>query len=90
MHRRTTTRARRRRPIGAAAVRRACGATAARRALVAVTASFAFGALTGPIAAQTFSLVNDGANPIVTDVGLGSKYYGTAWVDYDNDGDVDL
>jgi PKD repeat protein len=39
--------------------------------------------------AQTFTKVTDEQNPIVTTT-IGSNYSGVAWVDYDNDGDVDL
>ncbi|MCC6649802.1 MAG: CRTAC1 family protein [Candidatus Eisenbacteria bacterium] len=44
-----------------------------------------------PASAQTFAKVTDPANPIVTlGSGPGGSFIGSAWVDTDNDGDLDL
>jgi hypothetical protein len=41
--------------------------------------------------AFSFTKVTDPGNPIVTDPGADNqKYYGTSWIDYDGDGDIDL
>lgn len=42
-----------------------------------------------PLTGQPFTRITDTANPIVTTTIPGS-YEGTAWVDYDDDGDLDL
>lgn len=39
--------------------------------------------------AQNFTRVSDSANPIAQDLGA-AGYNGCAWIDYDNDGDLDL
>ncbi len=38
--------------------------------------------------AQTFTKITDPTNPIVTDVS--TQYQGAAWIDYNNDGNLDL
>jgi len=42
-----------------------------------------------PVGAQTFTLITDAGNPIVSGV-TSTVYTGCAWVDFDNDGDYDL
>lgn len=43
------------------------------------------------LSAQTFTRITDPSNPVVTGQGGGANVYpGAAWVDYDNDGDIDL
>ncbi len=44
-----------------------------------------------PATAQTFVLVTDPQNPIVTDQGHAAPhYFGSSWIDFDGDGDQDL
>jgi len=44
-----------------------------------------------PLSAQTFVKITDAGNPIVSDAGaVPNSYTGCSWVDYDNDGKLDL
>jgi len=44
-----------------------------------------------PLSAQTFVKITDAGNPIVSDAGAApNSYTGCSWVDYDNDGQLDL
>ena len=42
-----------------------------------------------PLSAQTFTKITDGSNPVVSSPML-SNYSGAAWIDYNNDGNLDL
>lgn len=49
----------------------------------------AFALLCSPLAAQTFVRITAASNPIAVDAG-DANYNGSSWVDYDNDGKLDL
>jgi len=60
-------------------------------AIPTIIALAALPALTTPVMAQDFAKVTDPANPIVTSgAGPGGSFIGSAWVDTDDDGDLDL
>ena len=42
-----------------------------------------------PLSAQTFTKITDASNPIVS-TPMETNYSGAAWIDYNNDGDLDL
>ena len=54
--------------------------------LLTVLISFLFSSITF---SQNFVKITDTLNPVVTDVFSGT-YFGTSWVDVDNDGKLDL
>ncbi|GAA4270759.1 FG-GAP-like repeat-containing protein [Aquimarina gracilis] len=39
---------------------------------------------------QTFTVIKDSINPIVSGPTIGGTYFGTSWTDIDNDGNIDL
>lgn len=60
-----------------------------KRLLAITIATFLTLAAAAPSEAQFFSTIVDSSNGIVSDNGT-ANYVGCAWVDYDNDGDLDL
>ncbi|WP_282080921.1 FG-GAP-like repeat-containing protein [Aquimarina algiphila] len=49
-----------------------------------------FCSLTGIISAQKFTLITDSINPIISEPAIAGIYFGTAWTDINNDGNIDL